>query len=156
MTHHSVPYVWRITYRGFQDLSKILNEGAFRTPQVLNLPSSRSGVWFSNSQKANSSRSFQHKNSGAAPRPGNCPDSPCDMLRYGWCHVALICARFALSVATPGVHRGVRNAAAPLCVRPGEHTVTQARIQGGGGRSSLPIEMAPLGIMLPSEIRCRP
>ena len=27
---------------------------------------------------------------------------------------------------------------------------------GGGGRSPLPIEMAPLGIMPPSEIRCRP
>ena len=32
----------------------------------------------------------------------------------------------------------------------------QARIQGGGWRSTLPIEMAPLGIMPPSEIGCRP
>ena len=46
---------------------------------------------------------------------GNCLFFPCDILRHGWCHVALICDRVALSVPTPGARRGVRNAAAPLC-----------------------------------------
>ena len=57
-----------------------------------------------------SARKFQRCTSA-----GNCACFLCDIQRHGWCHVALICDRVALSVPMSGSHQGVRNAAAPLC-----------------------------------------
>ena len=66
-------------------------------------------------------RNFQYKNSSAAALPETNPCFPCDMLRHGWCHIAFVSVRVTISVPRPDADRGVRNAAAPLCVRPGEH-----------------------------------